>query len=129
MISLCRSYDSKNHCCFLCINYLSFTFLFVVFHPSPHFSIFFEILNETKLIHHYENCNSYKINPILNGLLPKSILVITIYYFFCFGCLFKCKYVKLWLLVIKESIECQIFPIVPHFLTPFNNSFHLSFIS
>jgi len=43
--------------------------------------------------------------------------------FFCFNYLFKWKCLKLGLLVIKESIACQIFPIVPHFLTPFKNSF------
>jgi hypothetical protein len=97
------------------INYLSFTLFSMVFHLSPCFSISFEILNETKLIHHYVISNSHKIDLTFNVLSPKSILVVTIYIFFV-SCLFKCKYVKLWLLVIKESIECQIFFIVPLFL-------------
>jgi hypothetical protein len=86
----------------------------MVFHPSPRFSISFEILNEAKLIHHYVISNSHKIDLTFNVLSPKSILVMTVYYFFV-SCLFKYEYVKLWLLVIKESIECQIFSIVPYF--------------
>jgi hypothetical protein len=110
------------------INYLSFTLLSMVFHLSPRFSISFEILNEAKLIHHYVISNSHKIDLTFIFLLPKSILVVMVYYFFV-SCLFKCKYVKLWLLVIRESIECKIFLFVPLFKTPFNKSFHFSFVS
>ncbi len=65
-----------------CINCPSFTLIFVVFHPSPYFSFFFEILNEAKLIHHYINGNSYRINPTFNLLSPQSMLVMMVYYFF-----------------------------------------------
>jgi hypothetical protein len=51
----------------------------MVFHPYLHFSISFEILNEVKLIHHYVNGNSYRIDPAFNVLPPKSILVVTVY--------------------------------------------------
>jgi hypothetical protein len=64
-----------------CINCPSFILLFVVIHLSLCFFISFEILNEPKLIHHYINGNSYRINLPLNVLLPKSILVVTIHYF------------------------------------------------
>ncbi len=111
-----------------CIKCRSFTFFYVVFNPSPHFSISFEILNEAKLIYHHVNGNSCRINPIFNVVSPKSILLVMVYYFFV-SFFFGCKSIKLWLLVIMESIKCQIFSIVPHFLTPFNNSFHLSFVS
>jgi len=65
----------------LCINYLSFTFLSMVFHLSPCFSISFENLNEAKLINHYVISSSHKIDLTLNVLSPKSILVVTVYYF------------------------------------------------
>jgi hypothetical protein len=54
--------------------------IFMVFHPSRYFSIFSEIINEAKLIHHYINGYSYKIDPALNVLLPESILVMIIYF-------------------------------------------------
>ncbi len=65
-----------------CTNYPSFTFLFMVFHPSRHFSISFEIFNEMKMIHHYVNCYSCRIYFTLNVLPLESILVMIIYYFF-----------------------------------------------
>jgi hypothetical protein len=65
-----------------CIKCRSFTFFNVVFNPSPHFSISFEILNEAKFIHHYVNGNSCRINPIFNVVSPNSILVVMVYYFF-----------------------------------------------
>jgi len=46
-----------------CINCPSFTFHSLVFHPSPCFSFSFEIIIEAKLIHHYVNGYSYKIDP------------------------------------------------------------------
>jgi len=51
---------------------------------STHFLVFFffEILNETKLIHHYVNGNSCRIEPTLNVLSLESILVMTMYYFY-----------------------------------------------
>jgi hypothetical protein len=64
-----------------CINCPSFTLLFVVFHPSRHFSISFEILNEAKMIHHYVNGYSCMINLALNVLPLESILVMNVYYF------------------------------------------------
>jgi hypothetical protein len=67
-----------------CISYLSFTLLFVVFHPSRCFSISFEILNEAKMIHHYVNDYDHLL-------------------FVCFNCLFECKSLKLGLPVIKVS--------------------------
>jgi hypothetical protein len=86
-----------------CIIYPSFTLLFVVFHPSRCFFISFEILNEAKVIHHYINDYSCRIDLALNVILLKSILLMIVYYFFYFNCLFKCKYLKLGLLVIRVS--------------------------
>jgi hypothetical protein len=57
-----------------CINYPSFTLLFVVFHTSPRFSFSFEILIKAKLIHHYVNGYTYRIGP-------RSKCFLTIYYF------------------------------------------------
>jgi hypothetical protein len=48
-----------------CINYLSFTFLSMVFHPSPRFSISFEILNEAKLINHLSLAIPIRLTSLL----------------------------------------------------------------
>jgi hypothetical protein len=86
----------------------------VDFHPSPHFSISFEILNEAKLIHLYVNGYSCKIDPALNVLPLKSILVMMVYYFFVLVVFLNTNLWN-WVVVIRELIKCQIFPIVRFF--------------
>ncbi len=98
----------------------SLTLIFVLFNPSPHFSISFEILNEAKLIHHYVNGNSYKINLALNVLLPELILVMMVYYFsisFVFLNVNLWNYGYCWLANQLNTKSSQLFPAFKLFST------------
>jgi hypothetical protein len=80
----------------------------VVFHPSARSFFSFVILIEAKLIHHYVNGYSSRIDPYSECPLTCILL-------FYFNCIFECKSLKLGLLVIKESIKFHILQIVLHF--------------
>jgi hypothetical protein len=63
LINLCQSHDSTYH---PLLYYVLTTFplhfyVFMLFHPSPYFSISFEIVNKAKLLHHYLTCSSSRI--------------------------------------------------------------------
>ncbi len=105
------------------INCPSFILISTLFHPFLRFSISFEILNETKPIHHYINGNSCRINPTLNVLPPESIITMMVHFF-----LFHLSF-QMWIceivLIIDQGINWM--PKLPN-CSPLLNSFQ-QFIS